>query len=161
MRTYCLSLDSDTISWLGALRDPQLAAAMNAMHNDLAYPWTVDALAYEAGMSRSAFAAAFRAKAGDTPLAYLTERRMYRAKSLLRDTPLSLQEIAVRVGYDSGAVFSRVFTRREGAAPGAWRRSRFISVQDGSAGPQLCSAGNTSELARPLRSARNRGVERE
>ena len=44
--------------------------------------------------------------------------------SLLRDTPLTLQEIAVRVGYDSGAALSRVFTRREGASPGAWRRSR-------------------------------------
>jgi AraC-like DNA-binding protein len=124
MRAYCMSVDGDTISWLGALRDPQLAAAMHALHNDLARPWTVDALAREAGMSRSAFAAAFRAKAGETPLGYLTEWRMYRAKSLLRDTPLSLQEIAVRVGYDSGAAFSRVFTRREGASPGAWRRSQ-------------------------------------
>ena len=124
MRACCLSEGDGTISWLGALRDPQLAAAMHAMHNDLACSWTVDSLASEAGMSRSAFAAAFRAKTGQTPLGYLTEWRMYRAKSLLRDTPLSLQEIAVRVGYDSGAAFSRVFTRREGTSPGAWRRSQ-------------------------------------
>jgi transcriptional regulator GlxA family with amidase domain len=49
---------------------------------------------------------------------------MYRAKGLLRDTPLTVQEIAERVGYDSGAGFSRVFARREGVSPGVSRRSR-------------------------------------
>jgi transcriptional regulator GlxA family with amidase domain len=49
---------------------------------------------------------------------------MCRAKSLLRETPLNLHEIAVRVGFAGGAAFSRVFTRREGTSPAAWRRSR-------------------------------------
>jgi transcriptional regulator GlxA family with amidase domain len=97
---------------------------MNAMHGDLTRPWTVAELARIAGMSRSAFAAAFRAKAGETPLGYLTSWRIYRAKTLLRDTPLSVQEIAVRVGYDTGTALSRVFTRREGVSPGAWRKNR-------------------------------------
>jgi transcriptional regulator GlxA family with amidase domain len=47
---------------------------------------------------------------------------MYRAKSLLRATPLSVQEIAVRVGYDTGTALSRAFVRTEGVAPGAWRQ---------------------------------------
>ncbi|GAA3431258.1 AraC family transcriptional regulator [Kutzneria kofuensis] len=124
MRACCASVGSSAVSWLGALRDPQLSAAMNAMHGDLARPWTVAELARIAGMSRSAFAAAFRAKAGETPLGYLTSWRIYRAKTLLRDTPLSVQEIAVRVGYDTGTALSRVFTRREGVSPGAWRKNR-------------------------------------
>ena len=124
MRACCASVGSTAVSWLGALRDPQLSTAMHAMHADLARPWTVAELARIAGMSRSAFAAAFRAKAGETPLGYLTSWRLYRAKTLLRDTPLSVQEIAVRVGYDTGTALSRVFARREGVSPGAWRRNR-------------------------------------
>ncbi|MFB6790380.1 cupin domain-containing protein [Streptomyces olivaceus] len=124
MRACCASIDSGGVGWLAALRDPQLSAAMNAVHADLTHPWTVAELARRAGMSRSAFAAAFHAKAGETPLSYLTSWRLYRAKTLLRDTPLSVQEIAVRVGYETGTALSRVFTRREGVSPGAWRRER-------------------------------------
>lgn len=124
MRACCASIGIGGVSWLAALRDPQLSAAMNAMHSDLTQAWTVAELARTAGMSRSAFAAAFHAKAGETPLSYLTSWRLYRAKTLLRDTPLSVQEIAVRVGYETGTALSRVFTRREGISPGAWRKNR-------------------------------------
>ncbi|HXB88159.1 AraC family transcriptional regulator [Mycobacterium sp.] len=108
--------------WLSALHDPQMARAMRAMHTDIARRWTVDALAREAHMSRSAFAAAFKAKTGDTPLGYLDSWRMYRAKALLRDTSLSLQQIASQIGYQTGTALSRAFARHHGVAPGAWRR---------------------------------------
>ncbi|MFC0435142.1 AraC family transcriptional regulator [Kutzneria buriramensis] len=124
LRACCASVGGGAVNWLAALRDPQLSAAMQALHGDLARPWTVADLARLAGMSRSAFAAAFRAKAGDTPLGYLTSWRLYRAKTLLRDTPLSVQEIAVRVGYDTGTALSRAFTRHVGVTPGAWRKNR-------------------------------------
>lgn len=116
------SVGDGTVSWIAALRDPQLAPALQALHADLARPWTVDALAREAHMSRSAFAAAFKASTGETPLGYLTSWRMHQAKTLLRDTSLGLREIASRVGYDSGTALSRAFSRREGSSPGAWRR---------------------------------------
>jgi AraC-like DNA-binding protein len=122
MRACCAGAASGAIGWLAALRDPQLAAAMEALHADLAYPWTVEELARKAGLSRSAFAAAFRARAGDTPIGYLTSWRLYRAKMLMRETPMSLHEIALQVGYESGAALSRVFARHEGTAPGAWRQ---------------------------------------
>ncbi|MBZ6080416.1 AraC family transcriptional regulator [Streptomyces olivaceus] len=124
MRACCASIGTGGVSWLAAMRDPQLSAAMNAMHADLTHPWTVAELARVAGMSRSAFAAAFHARAGETPLSYLTSWRLYRAKTLLRDTPLSIQEIAVRVGYETGTALSRAFTRRECVSPGAWRKER-------------------------------------
>ncbi|MEQ0558274.1 AraC family transcriptional regulator [Amycolatopsis sp. NEAU-NG30] len=124
MRACCASVGGGAVNWLAALRDPQLSAAMGAMHGDMTRRWTIAELARVAGMSRSAFAAAFRAKSGDTPLGYLTSWRLYRAKILLRDTPLSVQEIAVRVGYDTGTALSRVFARHEGISPGARRRNR-------------------------------------
>lgn len=123
LRACCADVADGTIGWIAALRDPRLATAMRELHADLAHPWTVDALARGAGMSRSAFAALFKEKAGDTPLGYLTSWRMYRAKTLLRETSLSVQEIAVRVGYNTGTALSRTFLRREGVSPGAWRKS--------------------------------------
>ncbi|MFD8367509.1 AraC family transcriptional regulator [Streptomyces hygroscopicus] len=122
LRTCCADVRSATVGWLAALRDPRLSVAMRELHSDLAHPWTVGELARTAGMSRSAFAALFKEKAGDTPLGYLTAWRMYRVKVLLRETPLSVQEIAVRVGYDTGTALSRAFANREGVTPGAWRK---------------------------------------
>ncbi|MDR7279090.1 AraC-like DNA-binding protein [Catenuloplanes atrovinosus] len=104
--------------------DPRLARAARAMRDDLAYPWTVAALAREAHMSRAAFAAAFRQAAGESPLALLRRWRLCEAKRLLRETPLSLNEIALRVGYESAPALSRAFTRQERIAPGRWRQIR-------------------------------------
>ncbi|MFE2440821.1 AraC family transcriptional regulator [Streptomyces melanosporofaciens] len=123
LRTCCADVGGGAVGWIAALRDPRLAVAMRELHTDLAHPWTVDELARKAGMSRSAFAASFKEKTGDTPLGYLTSWRMYRVKVLLRETPLSVQEIAVRVGYDTGSALSRAFSAREGVTPGAWRKS--------------------------------------
>lgn len=122
LRACCNDAGSGTIGWIAALRDPRLVAAITALHADLDHPWTVGELARAAGMSRSAFAALFKEKTGDTPLGYLTAWRMFRAKTLLRDTSLSVQEIAVRVGYQTGTALSRAFLRRDGSSPATWRR---------------------------------------
>ncbi|GGY09715.1 hypothetical protein GCM10010358_72940 [Streptomyces minutiscleroticus] len=106
---------------------------MHELHADLSRPWTVDELPRKAGMSRSAFAALFKERTGETPLGYLTAWRMYRAKVLLRDTPLSVQEIAVRVGYDTGTALSRAFSKKEGVSPGAWRNLTHETTRRSSA----------------------------
>lgn len=119
----CAAGPAGSLGWLAVLRDPQLAPAINALHADLAHPWTVNEIAGLAGMSRSAFAAAFRAKTGDTPLGYLTTWRLFQAKVLLRDTAMSLQEIATRVGYRTGQSLSRTFAKHEGHSPDVWRKT--------------------------------------
>ncbi|MCM3921731.1 AraC family transcriptional regulator [Frankia sp. AiPs1] len=139
LRTYVSSPAKISHGWLSALSDPQLAPALRDLHADLAHPWTVEELACRAAMSRAAFAAAFRRKTGDSPINYLTYWRMYRAKTLLRDTESSLQQIALMVGYDTDAAFSRAFRRYQNIAPGAWRRRWRIS------------AGNSDETAAPTR----------
>ncbi|RKT54337.1 AraC family transcriptional regulator [Saccharothrix australiensis] len=122
LRTYVSSSATAPHGWLAALSDPRLAPALRELHTDIAHPWTVKELASRAGMSRAAFAAAFKQKTGDSPINHLTCWRMHRAKRLLRDTQLSLGQIARTIGYDTDAAFSRAFRRVEGVAPGTWRR---------------------------------------
>jgi AraC-like DNA-binding protein len=122
VRAWCAT-EQQAVGWLAGLKDNRLAASIRAMHGDLARGWTVETLAREAGISRSTFAATFKAVTGDTPLDYLTRWRMYRAKVLLRGSELSLMEIAERVGYETDTALSRAFRRSEGVAPGEWRRN--------------------------------------
>jgi AraC family transcriptional regulator, alkane utilization regulator len=58
---------------------------------------------------------------GVSPKRYLTEWRLQLAADLLRESPLSLADLAGRVGYESEAAFSRAFKRHLGAPPAAWR----------------------------------------
>ena len=109
--------------WLRAIFDPKIAAALNAMHDKVASPWTVRTLAAAAGMSRSAFAVRFKELLAETPLEYLTNWRMYKATGLLQDDHRTLSEIAESVGYDSDAAFSKTFKRVLGVAPREFRRS--------------------------------------
>lgn len=125
VRAYIDTLDSETSTgWLAALADRRLGPAIKRLHEDAAASWTVDALAAEAAMSRSAFAARFKAKVGQAPLDYLTRWRMFRAGHLLRHGDEAIAAIAGRVGYDSEAAFNKAFKRVVGEAPGAYRRRR-------------------------------------
>ena len=113
---------NDQCNWLSAHSDKRLGAAMRALHDDPAKPWTVDVLASVAGMSRSAFSARFKERIGEAPLEYLTRWRMFRAGVLLRRTDRPLADIARQVGYESDAALSKAFHRVVGVAPGAFRR---------------------------------------
>jgi AraC-like DNA-binding protein len=108
--------------WLGALRDPEIGRALALIHRDPAHPWTVESLAREVAMSRSAFAARFTARVGEPAMQYLTRYRMQVAVNALRDDGATVAELASRLGYRSQAAFARAFKREVGVAPGAVKR---------------------------------------
>jgi AraC-like DNA-binding protein len=110
--------------WLGALQDPQLGAALLAIHRDPARAWTVAELAHEAVMSRSAFAARFTERVGEPAMQYVTRWRMCLAQRWLAEERATLGEVALRLGYQSEAAFCRAFKRVVGVTPGAARRRR-------------------------------------
>jgi AraC-like DNA-binding protein len=117
---------SDTVDqpgWLLGLRDPYVAAALNAMHTDLARPWTVASLARTVGLSRAAFAARFTSHLGEPAIRYLLALRMQRARTLLRDRRATVSAVAAQVGYQSDVAFAAAFKREAGCSPGAYRRS--------------------------------------
>ena len=58
---------------------------------------------------------------------YLAGWRMHLARHLLRESTLSIGEVAGRVGYESEAAFNRAFRRLVGAPPATWRRAETLS----------------------------------
>lgn len=85
--------------------------------------WTVQILAQKVGMGRSNFASHFAAKAGRTPIEYVTEVRMKHAVRLLEQTDLKIAAISEFVGYKSEAAFCRRFSGYYGVSPGKARAS--------------------------------------
>ena len=93
------------------------------MHTEPAANWTLDLLAKQAGMSRSAFAARFKAVVGQTPLDYLTRWRIYRASRHIQRSGAYVAAVAREAGYDSVAAFNRAFKRETGLTPGSFRKA--------------------------------------
>jgi AraC-like DNA-binding protein len=114
-----------THGWIAATVDPHVGVALKRMRDELAEPWTVASLARVAGQSRSVFAARFQALTGVGPLAHLTALRVHEAERLLREEQdLSVDDVAARVGYGSGAAFAKAFKRETRVSPGRYRRRR-------------------------------------
>jgi len=120
----CLStLSRSDVGWFAALADPQMSAAIGAMHADPAHPWTVQELAALTSMSRTTFAERFRSRAGETPIAYLTRWRMTLAGERLQHSDDTLARIATSLGYESEHAFNTAFKRVMGMPPRRYARS--------------------------------------
>lgn len=109
---------------VAALRDPRLAGALLALHQQPGRDWTVEQLAAHCNTSRSVFAERFQLTIGMTPLRYVTEVRMRLASQWLTLERVPIEEVAQRLSYTSQAAFSRAFKRVTGKTPGLSRRLR-------------------------------------
>jgi AraC-like DNA-binding protein len=108
---------------LTGLADPLLARSLRRLHGDVAHAWSVEELAAEAGLSRSAFSERFGQKVGVPPMQYLIEWRMALAKAMLqRDAP-PLEAVAAAIGYQSASAFSTAFRREVGSPPSHFARA--------------------------------------
>ncbi len=125
LRLYLSGLAGRHVGWLFALADPQLAAAIGAIHAEPGTRWTLPMLADKAGMSRSGFARAFGTTVGNSPIEYLTRWRMLLAGTRLTDGNQPVAAIAVSLGYNSESAFSTAFRRVMGCSPREYARSRL------------------------------------
>jgi AraC-like DNA-binding protein len=123
MRRHAASLPAGQKGWLAAMRDPQLGRALALMHAEPGRAWTVEDLAREVALSRSALGERFAELVGEPPMQYLTRWRLALAAQSLRAGAEPIGRIAERIGYDSEAAFNRAFKREFGAPPAKWRRS--------------------------------------
>lgn len=117
LRLYLDDQATARIGWLFALADRQMSAAIAAMHARPEFGWTLEALAREAGMSRSNFAARFKASVGEPAIEYLTRWRMMLAADRLSRTGVSISAIAPDLGYESNSAFCAAFKRVVGCSP--------------------------------------------
>ena len=122
VRRYLAALPPEQTGWLAGLREPFIGRALTALHRSPARAWTLEMLAREVGLSRSALAERFTQFVGQPPVQYLTNWRMQLAANDLLGGTDSVAAIAERVGYESEAAFSRAFKKSTGEAPGQWRR---------------------------------------
>ena len=121
------STDPAHNGWLRALRDPYVGRAIGLLHAQPAAPWTLEELGKQVGLSRSALHERFASLVGQAPIQYLTNWRMQRGASLLRESNATVATIAQDVGYDSEAAFARAFKRLVGQPPATWRRRQKMA----------------------------------
>ena len=117
-------------AWYRASGDPVVGTALRRIHDEPAHPWTVAALAAEAGVSRAALARRFHELVGEPPMAYLTGWRLALAADALLAPEASVGAVARQVGYGSPFTFSTAFKRGYGVSPRAWRASRLPARVD-------------------------------
>ncbi len=122
IRRHLETLPEGQNGWLAGLRDGMVGRAIGLFHQSPSRTWTLPALAKEVGASRSALADRFTKLVGRSPMSYLTQWRMQIAAQMLAGGGSKVSAVALEVGYDSEAAFSRAFKRAAGVAPAAWRR---------------------------------------
>jgi len=108
---------------LKAFSDKQVGNALELMHLSPENTWTVQQLAKEVGMSRSRFAEKFSQLMDIGPMGYLADWRIQKALFLLDSSKISVQQIALRTGYQSAAAFTRAFVMKVGSTPTEYRQN--------------------------------------
>lgn len=118
------TLQDSPVGVLGAFSDAKLSKALGAFHARFSYNWSLEELAKEAGMSRSAFASQFRLKMGITPIAYITQWRMQWAARQIKEQKCKISEVAYLSGYKSEVSFSRAFKSHFGFSPSTLKHNQ-------------------------------------
>jgi AraC-like DNA-binding protein len=89
-----------------------------------AEPLDLDLVPAASGFSKFHFAREFKEAFGETPGAYLSRRRVERAKDLLRSANLTVTEVCLLVGFSSLGSFSSRFSELVGRSPSAYQRQQ-------------------------------------
>lgn len=100
---------------------PHLRRARDHIDRHYELPLDLDQLARIARVSKFHFVRCFETTYGETPIRYLTRRRIERAQDLLRAANLTVTEICMLVGFASLGSFSSRFTQLVGESPTAYR----------------------------------------
>ncbi|NEN75016.1 AraC family transcriptional regulator [Pelistega sp. NLN82] len=107
---------------LAALQDKRLYPVLWQMLNAPQEDWNMQKLAALATMSRANFIRVFHQKIGIPPGKFLSQIRLQQAALLLKTTQKNILQIALEVGYQSEAHFSKAFKRYFGILASEFRK---------------------------------------
>jgi AraC family transcriptional regulator of arabinose operon len=93
------------------------------MQQHLDMSLTLGELAAHSGQSIPYYSKLFKERTNQSPMAYFIQLKVQKACELLDQTDLSIQEVAVKLGYDDPYYFSRIFKKVQGASPSIYRQS--------------------------------------
>jgi len=105
------------------------------VHSTLGQRWTIDEMAPLAHMSPSYFRKLFAHYFSVSPIEDLINARIRQAKLLLRNSTLSINEIAERCGFSGTSQFHVCFRKRTGRSPGEFIKAERITPDDGVSRP--------------------------
>jgi AraC family transcriptional regulator, transcriptional activator FtrA len=108
---------------VAAAPEESLAPLLDWMRAHLAEPLTVTALARHANLAERTLIRRFQAVTGTTPIKWLTEQRVLRARELLESSALGVEQVARECGLGAAANFRRHFALTMGVSPSAYRRA--------------------------------------
>ncbi|WP_206734166.1 helix-turn-helix transcriptional regulator [Bradyrhizobium nanningense] len=117
----CLVSTKAWVERFSMLSDPPIARAFAEMVSRPSFPHTIQSLSHAVGLSRSAFMARFSIAFGESPMSLLRRVRMRHAADLLAANALSIDQVALNVGYQSRSSFTRAFRRYYGSDPSEYR----------------------------------------
>jgi len=104
-----------------ALGDSRLEALLNLVDAQPGAFNKVEDLCSASRLSRSHLRRLFHERTQQSPIAYLTRRKLERACQLLSSSRIPIGEIAISLGYEDPFYFSRLFKRKIGCSPSEWR----------------------------------------
>ena len=108
------------------LQDKRLGKVLEQLLNAPQQAWNMDALAALAAMSRANFMRVFQQKIGMAPGKFLTQLRLQEAALLLNKTQKNILSVALEVGYQSEAHFSKAFKALYGMTPSQYRKAEQV-----------------------------------
>ncbi len=109
--------------WARAYSDKFLSQVFDKIHQNISYNWTVESMASQSGLSRSAFATRFKQMTGDTPIRYLAQARVQKSIEYLKLKDHDIEAVSQLVGYSSAFAFSKAFKRICGVSPNQYRKA--------------------------------------
>jgi len=152
-------LDTDATSSQAPELLRRLLRAKDRMDAASHEEWPVERLARVSGVSDAHFARSFKQAFGVPPHRYLLTRRIERATALLRDTDLSITEIAFGTGWESLGTFGRTFRDITGESPSAIRaRARAAAHELGRVPACVLGAAHRPDLTTAVSEKRRRAA---
>lgn len=102
--------------------EQRVAAFLQELERRSAEPWTLEAMAGETGLKRSRFGTLCRQLTGENPVTFLSRLRVRASRRLLRETDMSITDIALECGFGSSQYFAKIFRRYQGHEPTHYRQ---------------------------------------